>query len=79
MESFYRNLIRTPDRNPGTKADAPRLGVLTMMKGGRYGHPFYWSGFVLIGDNKFLARWRNALSRRSDEHVESALTVFQDL
>jgi CHAT domain-containing protein len=55
MESFYRDLRQTSDRNTGTKADALRLTLLTMMKDGRYRHPFYWSGFVLIGDNGSFA------------------------
>jgi CHAT domain-containing protein len=55
MERFYQNLRQTSDRNIKTKADALRLTILAMIKDGRYGRPFYWSGFVLVGDNEFFA------------------------
>ena len=55
MEHFYRDLRQTTERKTVTMADALRLTILTMMKDGRYGHPFYWSGFVLIGDVGYFA------------------------
>ena len=53
MEGFYRNLRQTSDRNIGAKADALSLTDLKMMKKGCK-HPFYWSRFILIGNNKLL-------------------------
>jgi hypothetical protein len=36
---------------PGlSKAEALRQAALPLLRGVRYRHPFYWAGFVLIGD-----------------------------
>jgi CHAT domain-containing protein len=33
-----------------TKAEALRLAALRLLRSERYAHPFYWAGFVMIGD-----------------------------
>nr|WP_238360843.1 CHAT domain-containing protein [Iningainema tapete] len=33
-----------------TKAEALRYGQLSLLKSSLYNHPFYWSGFVLVGN-----------------------------
>jgi CHAT domain-containing protein len=43
MLGFHRNLKRS------TKAKALQLAALDVMKNPAYRHPFYWSGFVLMG------------------------------
>lgn len=46
MEDFYRQL-----RTPGvTKAESLRRAQAALIANPRYRHPFYWSGFVLIGN-----------------------------
>src|SRR5262249_14446975 len=39
-------------RSEFLKADALRRAALTMMRVGRDPHPFYWAGFVLVGDGR---------------------------
>ncbi|MBS1789663.1 MAG: CHAT domain-containing protein [Acidobacteria bacterium] len=51
MTGFYQELRQTKDEKKIVKADALRLAMLKMMKDRRYGHPFYWAGFVLIGSD----------------------------
>jgi CHAT domain-containing protein len=48
MQAFYRH-IKTPTANL-TRAEALRQAALSVMKDNRYRHPFYWAGFVLVGD-----------------------------
>ncbi|HKP48117.1 MAG TPA: CHAT domain-containing protein, partial [Pyrinomonadaceae bacterium] len=48
MIDFHRNLVR---RGAMTKAEALRLAALKL-RHGRYNHPFYWAGFVLIGNER---------------------------
>jgi CHAT domain-containing protein len=46
MVNFHRSLIySTP-----TKADALRQAALKLMHNPETSHPFYWAGFVLVGD-----------------------------
>jgi CHAT domain-containing protein len=45
MLSFHRNV-----RKGQSKAAALRSAALTLLDGNRYRHPFYWAGFVVIGD-----------------------------
>jgi CHAT domain-containing protein/Tfp pilus assembly protein PilF len=54
MLSFHRSLLA-----PGasakwkmTKAEALRQAALKLMKIPETGHPFYWAGFVLVGDGR---------------------------
>ena len=50
MIDFHRNLVRGNGRGAVmTKAEALRLAALKLRRG-RYSHPFYWAGFVLIGN-----------------------------
>jgi CHAT domain-containing protein/Tfp pilus assembly protein PilF len=52
MVNFHRGL-RNPTGLPGhsaAKARALQQAALRVMKSAQYRHPFYWAGFVLIGD-----------------------------
>lgn len=51
MTGFYQALRQTNDGKKIVKADALRLAMLKTMKDRRYGHPFYWAGFILIGSD----------------------------
>ena len=44
MVNFHRSLIK------GTKSDALRQASLKLMRNPETSHPFYWAGFVLVGD-----------------------------
>ena len=35
-----------------TKADALRQAALKLMKNAETSHPFYWAGFVLVGEGR---------------------------
>jgi CHAT domain-containing protein/tetratricopeptide (TPR) repeat protein len=51
MVEFHRNLLQARERTLRlSKAEALRKASLSLLKNSRYGHPFYWAGFVLIGD-----------------------------
>ena len=50
MLGFHRGL-RSKTR-PLTKAEALRQAVLSLLKNPRTDHPFYWAGFVLVGDGQ---------------------------
>jgi CHAT domain-containing protein len=61
MVEFYRNLRAGDDdaspaaaaaRNPhvATKAEALRRAALKLLRSEKYKDPFYWAGFVLVGD-----------------------------
>jgi CHAT domain-containing protein len=32
-------------------ADSLRQAALSLLRSDRYRHPFYWAGFVLVGDD----------------------------
>jgi CHAT domain-containing protein/tetratricopeptide (TPR) repeat protein len=51
MIDFHRRL-RTPSRKPASKAEALRQAALRLMKNPQTSHPFYWAGFVLVGDSE---------------------------
>lgn len=54
MIEFHRNLVKGNGRRGATamtKAEALRLAAL-QLRHGRYSHPFYWAGFVLIGNEQ---------------------------
>lgn len=56
MLGFYRHLKagagdpKAPAPRPTSKAAALREAALKLISGERHAHPFYWAGFVLIGD-----------------------------
>ncbi|HEX6715998.1 MAG TPA: CHAT domain-containing tetratricopeptide repeat protein [Pyrinomonadaceae bacterium] len=49
MVNFHRGLISSPKP---TKTEALRQAALKLMKNPATSHPFYWAGFVLIGDGR---------------------------
>jgi CHAT domain-containing protein len=51
MLDFHQRL-RPPSKVKMTKAEALRQAALKLMKSPRAGHPFYWAGFVLVGDGR---------------------------
>ena len=52
MIEFHRQIKSATRRAPApvTKAEALRQAALKLMKTAAYKHPFYWAGFVVIGD-----------------------------
>jgi len=52
MVNFHRSLISPagPKQIKPTKADALRQAALKLLRNSETSHPFYWAGFVLIGD-----------------------------
>jgi CHAT domain-containing protein len=54
MVNFHRLLISPPGagRTRPTKAEALRASALKLMKNPATSHPFYWAGFVLVGDGR---------------------------
>ena len=48
MLGFHRQMRK--DSKTVSKAEALRQSSLTLLKNERYAHPFYWAGFVLIGN-----------------------------
>ncbi len=54
MIGFHRQL-RAPSaaaKSKATKAEALRQAALKLMKNQETSHPFYWAGFVLVGDGR---------------------------
>ena len=51
MVNFHRSLI-SPSTSPAksTKTEALRQAALKLMRNPETSHPFYWAGFVLVGD-----------------------------
>jgi len=47
MINFHRHL---KDANGASKAQALRQAALDLLKDKSYQHPFYWAGFVMIGN-----------------------------
>src|SRR5262245_2313655 len=54
MINFHRGLLSpsVPQTTKPTKAEALRQAALKLMKDPATNHPFYWAGFVLVGDGK---------------------------
>ena len=51
MIDFHRRLTRRPNaRGREKKAESLRQAALTLSRSERYRHPFYWAGFVMVGD-----------------------------
>ena len=53
MLEFHRNL-REEKRTPAT-ARALQQATMKLLGSGQYRHPFYWAGFVVIGDGAYAA------------------------
>jgi len=52
MIQFHQNFLRKRGNQPAmTKAEALRSAALKL-RHSRYSHPFYWAGFVLIGNER---------------------------
>ncbi|HEY7180344.1 MAG TPA: CHAT domain-containing protein, partial [Blastocatellia bacterium] len=51
MLDFHQRLI-APSKAKMTKAEALRQASLKLMKNSGDNHPFYWAGFVLVGDGR---------------------------
>jgi len=51
MLDFHQRLI-APSKAKMTKAEALRQAALKLMKNPGDSHPFYWAGFVLVGDGR---------------------------
>ncbi|MBK6723042.1 MAG: CHAT domain-containing protein [Acidobacteria bacterium] len=47
MSSFYRT---KKDGSQITKAEALQRAQIKMLEGKTFAHPYYWSGFTLIGN-----------------------------
>jgi len=45
MLGLHRRLVAG-----GSRAGSLRESALSLMRDKRYGHPFYWAGFVVVGD-----------------------------
>ncbi len=54
MINFHRALISGPEAGKAkpTKAQALQQAALKLMKNPETDHPFYWAGFVLVGDGR---------------------------
>jgi CHAT domain-containing protein len=54
MVSFHRGLIGQPGagKSKPTKAEALRQAALKLMRNPETRHPFYWAGFVLVGQGR---------------------------
>jgi CHAT domain-containing protein len=50
MINFHKHLKGQTGNVGLTTADALRKAVLALMQEPRYRHPFFWAGFVVIGD-----------------------------
>ena len=50
MLNFHRQLRAPAAKAKVTKAEALRQAALKVMKNPETSHPFYWAGFVLVGD-----------------------------
>jgi len=49
MIEFHRNLLSRPGIS---KAEALRQASLKLLKTEKYRHPFYWAGFIVMGDGR---------------------------
>jgi CHAT domain-containing protein len=50
MLNFHRRMRAPAAKAKMTKAEVLRQAVLKVMKNPETSHPFYWAGFVLVGD-----------------------------
>jgi len=51
MAKFYQNMGNTTSQIKIDKSQALRRASLEILKDPRYGHPFYWASFVLVGSD----------------------------
>ena len=49
MIAFHRDLVRTNHRSP---VESLRRAQLSLLRGGRYAHPYYWAPFIVIGRDR---------------------------
>jgi CHAT domain-containing protein len=52
MVGFFQRLKGAAGKNETTKSNALRLAALNLMKNPRYQHPYYWAGFVIVGNDR---------------------------
>jgi CHAT domain-containing protein len=54
MVNFHRSLLHSSAQSKAktSKAEALRQAALKLLKNPETSHPFYWAGFVLVGDGK---------------------------
>jgi CHAT domain-containing protein len=54
MVMFHRTMIAQPEAGKAktTKTEALRQAALKLLKNAETSHPFYWAGFVLVGDGR---------------------------
>lgn len=50
MIDFHRRLTMRDPRVREPKAESLRQAALGLLRSDRYKHPFYWAGFVMVGD-----------------------------
>ncbi|HEX7294472.1 MAG TPA: CHAT domain-containing protein, partial [Pyrinomonadaceae bacterium] len=50
MVEFHRNLQSKTRKSNLSKAQALQKAALTMLANKNFRHPFYWAGFILVGD-----------------------------
>src|SRR5262245_45363370 len=50
MLGFHRQLSAPASKATVTRAQSLRQAMLHLMKNPQTSHPFYWAGFVLVGD-----------------------------
>jgi CHAT domain-containing protein len=48
--AFHRELRRTQKSGMAGKAAAFRAASLQLLKDATFRHPYYWAGFVVMGD-----------------------------
>jgi CHAT domain-containing protein len=51
MGKFYQNIANPASQIKIDKSQALRRASLEILKDPRYGHPFYWASFVLVGSD----------------------------
>jgi len=50
MVEFHRNLQAKTPKLKLSKAKALQKAALTVLANKNFRHPFYWAGFILVGD-----------------------------